>query len=139
MTSALYHGKPCPKCGSQVRYTSSGQCIHCAREKAKLQARARTGAQPFTSLWTRHPWLVDMLISYWKSGISTQVMANDFQAELEFRGIHENVNKNCIIGKAHRLGLPSRPSPLHISAPARKLAVLKAVATRRANPRSDLW
>ena len=33
-------GRPCPKCDSEVRYTSSGQCVACTFDRAAKHANA---------------------------------------------------------------------------------------------------
>ena len=49
--------------------------------------------------WT--PKLVEDLARLWADGAST--------AEI---GRHLGISKNAVVGKAHRLGLPQRPSPI---------------------------
>ena len=51
------------------------------------------------SIWT--PLLVDQLAVLWKQGLST--------AEI---GRKLGISKNAVVGKAHRLALTPRPSPL---------------------------
>lgn len=51
------------------------------------------------SIWT--PLLVDQLAALWKQGLST--------AEI---GRKLGISKNAVVGKAHRLSLAPRPSPL---------------------------
>lgn len=61
--------------------------------------------QPTQSLWRLHPWLSEMLIAQWERGLSTRRIAAMMQAELTMRGIRDEINKDMVIGKAHRLGL----------------------------------
>lgn len=51
------------------------------------------------SIWT--PELIDEITKLWNEGLTT--------AEI---GKRIGVSKNAVIGKAHRLGLPPRPSPI---------------------------
>jgi GcrA cell cycle regulator len=51
------------------------------------------------SIWT--PELIEQLSALWKEGLST--------AEI---GRRLNISKNAVVGKAHRLFLDPRPSPL---------------------------
>jgi len=51
---------------------------------------------------------IAMLKQYWEDGLSASQIA-------ELMG--ENLSRNAVIGKAHRLGLASRPSPLKTSEP----------------------
>ena len=49
--------------------------------------------------WTEHR--TDRLKALWKSGATASVIADDI-----------GMSKNAVIGKAHRLGLSKRPSPI---------------------------
>lgn len=49
--------------------------------------------------WTEER--VDQLTQLWIEGLSASEIGRRLQ-----------VSKNAVIGKAHRLGLPSRPSPI---------------------------
>jgi GcrA cell cycle regulator len=58
----------------------------------------------FNPLTERHDWneeTIGQLHDYWAEGLST--------AEI---GRRMGVSKNAVVGKAHRLNLPSRPSPI---------------------------
>src|SRR5579883_662707 len=67
------------------------------------------------SIWT--PDLVQQLAVLWKDGLST--------AEI---GRRLGVSKNAVVGKAHRLSLTPRPSPLK-RPPVRRPAPAQAAAT----------
>ena len=62
---------------------------------------------------------VDKLKALWKKGLSASQIATE---------LGENITRNAVIGKAHRLGLSSRPSPVKKPAQAkpRKAPVKKA-------------
>ena len=62
---------------------------------------------------------VDKLKALWKKGLSASQIATE---------LGENITRNAVIGKAHRLGLSSRPSPVKKPAQAkpRKVPVKKA-------------
>ncbi len=63
---------------------------------------------------------VDKLKALWKKGLSASQIAEE---------LGENITRNAVIGKAHRLGLSSRPSPVKKPAQAkRKTAIPKKVA-----------
>jgi GcrA cell cycle regulator len=51
------------------------------------------------TIWT--PELIEQLAALWHQGLST--------ADI---GRRINISKNAVVGKAHRLGLTARPSPL---------------------------
>jgi GcrA cell cycle regulator len=80
--------------------------------------------------WTAEA--IDQLRSLWDEGHST--------AEI---GRRMGVSKNAVVGKAHRLNLPARPSPIRREAegsprpaaqPRRTLPVREAVSLRRPEP-----
>ena len=62
---------------------------------------------------------VDKLKALWKKGLSASQIAEE---------LGENITRNAVIGKAHRLGLSSRPSPVKKPAQSkpRKAPVKKA-------------
>ena len=62
---------------------------------------------------------VDKLKALWKKGLSASQIATE---------LGENITRNAVIGKAHRLGLSSRPSPVKKPAQTkpRKVPVKKA-------------
>ncbi|MDI2113139.1 GcrA family cell cycle regulator [Commensalibacter nepenthis] len=62
---------------------------------------------------------VARLKELWAQGLST--------AEI---GRHLNVTKNAVVGKAHRLGLEGRPSPIRRAAAAKKEKVVAPVAAK---------
>jgi GcrA cell cycle regulator len=63
---------------------------------------------------------VDKLKALWKKGLSASQIAEE---------LGENITRNAVIGKAHRLGLSSRPSPVKKPAQAkRKLPAPKKAA-----------
>jgi GcrA cell cycle regulator len=57
--------------------------------------------------WKNNPELVERLRALWAEGVSV--------AEI---GRRLGFSKNSIVGKAHRLGLPSRPSPIKHGGPS---------------------
>lgn len=56
---------------------------------------------------------VDKLKALWKKGLSASQIAEE---------LGENITRNAVIGKAHRLGLSSRPSPVKKPAQAKRKA-----------------
>jgi GcrA cell cycle regulator len=64
---------------------------------------------------------VDKLKALWKKGLSASQIAEE---------LGENITRNAVIGKAHRLGLSSRPSPVKKPAQAKR----KSVAPKKATP-----
>jgi GcrA cell cycle regulator len=69
---------------------------------------------------------VDKLKALWKKGLSASQIAEE---------LGENITRNAVIGKAHRLGLSSRPSPVKKPAQAkpRKAAPKKAATAPAAS------
>ncbi|GBQ89711.1 GcrA family cell cycle regulator [Asaia krungthepensis] len=63
--------------------------------------------------WTDE--IISRLQTLWQEGLST--------AEI---GRQLSITKNAVVGKAHRLGLPPRPSPIRASAKPRKDAAAEA-------------
>ncbi|MFL1463115.1 GcrA family cell cycle regulator [Roseococcus sp. DSY-14] len=59
--------------------------------------------------WTNEA--IDRLRAFWAEGLST--------AEI---GRRMGISKNAVVGKAHRLQLPARPSPIRRDAPAARPA-----------------
>ena len=70
---------------------------------------------------------VDKLKALWKKGLSASQIAEE---------LGENITRNAVIGKAHRLGLSSRPSPVKKQAATKRKAapVKKAAAPTPAPP-----
>ena len=64
---------------------------------------------------------VDKLKALWKKGLSASQIAEE---------LGENITRNAVIGKAHRLGLSSRPSPVKKPAQAKR----KAAAPKKEAP-----
>jgi hypothetical protein len=60
--------------------------------------------------WTEYPSAVDSLRRYWERGHSTEEIARMITNDLHVRA--GDVTKNMVIGKAHRLKLPKRESPI---------------------------
>lgn len=58
--------------------------------------------------WTRADGALDMLSEMWAEGLSCSVIAARINAKYK-----TTFTRNAIIGKAHRLGLPERPSPIN--------------------------
>lgn len=56
---------------------------------------------------------VDLLKKFWEEGLSASQIAAK---------IGDGVTRNAVIGKAHRLGLKARPSPVKTSAGTKKAA-----------------
>jgi len=65
---------------------------------------------------------INLLKGLWEKGLS----ASQIAAELG-----DGITRNAVIGKAHRLGLKSRPSPLKATPPARPAAAPKAVREKK--------
>ncbi|GBR18154.1 GcrA family cell cycle regulator [Asaia spathodeae] len=65
--------------------------------------------------WTDE--IISRLQTLWQEGLST--------AEI---GRQLSITKNAVVGKAHRLGLPPRPSPIRATAKPRKDAATEAAA-----------
>ena len=59
---------------------------------------------------------VDKLKALWKKGLSASQIAEE---------LGENITRNAVIGKAHRLGLSSRPSPVKKPAQAKRKPAAK--------------
>ncbi|TXC74318.1 GcrA cell cycle regulator [Sphingorhabdus soli] len=71
---------------------------------------------------------IDQLKSLWEKGLTASQIADDLGG----------VSRNAVIGKAHRLGLKSRPSPVKAAdakAPAKKAAPAKAAPAKPAPAR----
>jgi GcrA cell cycle regulator len=72
---------------------------------------------------------VDKLKALWKKGLSASQIAEE---------LGENITRNAVIGKAHRLGLSSRPSPVKKPAQAkRKPAAKKAAPAAPKEPKPE--
>jgi GcrA cell cycle regulator len=71
--------------------------------------------------WTAEA--IERLKALWAEGLST--------AEI---GRRMGISKNAVVGKAHRLNLPARPSPIRQDAAARAASV-----ARRRRRRSSGW
>ncbi|MES2057522.1 MAG: GcrA family cell cycle regulator [Pseudomonadota bacterium] len=67
---------------------------------------------------------IDTLRKMWESGSTASQIAEELGG----------VSRNAVIGKAHRLGLQSRPSPVKANEPDAKAAVAAPVAPRPAPP-----
>ncbi len=59
---------------------------------------------------------IEMLKSHWEAGMTASQIAE---------ALGQGVSRNAVIGKAHRLGLEARPSPVKVSDAA--AAVIEAV------------
>src|SRR3546814_14339579 len=68
------------------------------------QAVKLQGSEPMS--WTDER--IDRLKEYWSKGMTASQIADELGG----------VSRNAVIGKAHRLGLQSRPSPVQPHAPA---------------------
>lgn len=73
---------------------------------------------------------IDHLKTLWEKGLTASQIADELGG----------VSRNAVIGKAHRLGLKSRPSPVKANEPekkavAKKAAPVKPVAIAPAKPR----
>lgn len=71
--------------------------------------------------WTDE--IISRLQTLWQEGLST--------AEI---GRQLSITKNAVVGKAHRLGLPPRPSPIRAAAKSRKDATAEAAAPVASQP-----
>ena len=58
---------------------------------------------------------IDQLKSLWEKGLTASQIADELGG----------VSRNAVIGKAHRLGLKSRPSPVKANEPEKKAAPKK--------------
>ncbi len=68
---------------------------------------------------------IDQLRGMWEKGLTASQIAEELGG----------VSRNAVIGKAHRLGLQSRPSPVKANdAPARKPVVAPAAPVRKPDP-----
>jgi GcrA cell cycle regulator len=63
---------------------------------------------------------IEQLKTLWEKGLTASQIADELGA----------VSRNAVIGKAHRLGLKSRPSPVKANEPDKKVAVKKPVPAR---------
>ncbi len=61
---------------------------------------------------------IDQLKTLWEKGLTASQIADELGG----------VSRNAVIGKAHRLGLKSRPSPVKANEPEKKAAPKKAAA-----------
>ncbi|UTW55322.1 GcrA family cell cycle regulator [Kordiimonas sp. SCSIO 12610] len=61
---------------------------------------------------------IEILRKLWDDGLSASQIAKE---------LGEGVTRNAVIGKAHRLGLKSRPSPVKTDKTAKKAPAKKAV------------
>ncbi|MBW8271055.1 GcrA family cell cycle regulator, partial [Caldovatus aquaticus] len=68
---------------------------------------------------------IETLRALWAEGLST--------AEI---GRRMGVSKNAVVGKAHRLNLPPRPSPIRRDPAAPRMAAPRAAAVRAAAMRA---
>ncbi|MDG1857938.1 MAG: GcrA family cell cycle regulator [Emcibacteraceae bacterium] len=68
---------------------------------------------------------VEKLRELWDKGLSASQIAKE---------LAENVTRNAVIGKAHRMGLPSRPSPVKADPAKRAAAAAKKKAAAAASP-----
>lgn len=66
---------------------------------------------------------VEKLRELWDKGLSASQIAKE---------LAENVTRNAVIGKAHRMGLPSRPSPVKADPAKRAAAAAKKKAAAAA-------
>jgi GcrA cell cycle regulator len=67
---------------------------------------------------------IDQLKTLWEKGLTASQIADELGG----------VSRNAVIGKAHRLGLKSRPSPVKANEPEKKVAPKKAAAAPIAKP-----
>jgi GcrA cell cycle regulator len=70
---------------------------------------------------------IEQLRQLWGNGITASQIADELGG----------VSRNAVIGKAHRLGLKARPSPVKSNDPAKKDAPKKPVAVKEAAPVSS--
>ena len=61
---------------------------------------------------------IDQLKTLWEKGLTASQIADELGG----------VSRNAVIGKAHRLGLKSRPSPVKANEPEKKVGLKKAPA-----------
>ena len=61
---------------------------------------------------------IDHLKTLWEKGLTASQIADELGG----------VSRNAVIGKAHRLGLKSRPSPVKANEPEKKAAAKKALS-----------
>ncbi len=75
---------------------------------------------------------IDKLKALWEQGVTASQIAES---------LGEGVSRNAVIGKAHRLGLQSRPSPVKATeaaeAPAPVSAPVKAAAPQPVTPKAE--
>lgn len=67
---------------------------------------------------------IDQLKTLWEKGLTASQIADELGG----------VSRNAVIGKAHRLGLKSRPSPVKANEPDKKAAAAKKPAAAPAKP-----
>jgi GcrA cell cycle regulator len=67
---------------------------------------------------------IEQLKNLWEKGLTASQIADELG----------NVSRNAVIGKAHRLGLKSRPSPVKANEPEKKAAAKKPAAVAPASP-----
>lgn len=72
---------------------------------------------------------VSLLKKLWKKGLSASNIADE---------LGEGATRNAIIGKAHRLGLSSRPTPAKDTAPAKKPKKAAAPKKPKAAPKPEV-
>lgn len=71
---------------------------------------------------------ISRLKELWEKGLSASQIASDLG----------NVTRNAVIGKAHRMGLSSRPSPVKAEAPKARSAPKKAPEKKAVKERITL-
>jgi GcrA cell cycle regulator len=91
--------------------TFDGRISICAAQKEGLRMS-----------WTDER--IDQLKTMWERGMTASQIADELGG----------VSRNAVIGKAHRLGLQSRPSPVKATEPAPKAAPAPRAAPRETEP-----
>ena len=69
---------------------------------------------------------IDQLKTLWEKGLTASQIAEELGG----------VSRNAVIGKAHRLGLKSRPSPVKANEPEKKTGLKKTPAPAAASPQT---
>lgn len=59
------------------------------------------------NFWTEHPEAIPRLVELWESKLSASKIAAKLTHEFK-----KHITRNAVIGKAHRMGCDSRPSPI---------------------------